>query len=123
MLGKGRSFKEAILLSFTEFIGKNHARFNRMWLFAGIVNGLVNVVTLAIVQKQYFGLSILQAIFLVSFVMLVVPWIIVFSEERKNQEDQSVWGEETLHIWKLAGWDPIKLNKDVVEIKEMLKCK
>lgn len=98
------------------FFGRNRARLTRVWGLSGMIMGVVNALTFAIVQKSVTGFSIPVMVVLVLAVVVGLPALFVWYEERSG-----TWGEESLHIWKLAGWDPKKLSEDIAEIKERLK--
>lgn len=83
---------------------------------AGIGMGLVNIVTFAIVQRNLTGFSVPMVAAAVILVVVGLPTVLVYCEERYGW-----WGAESLHIWKLAGYDPIELVNDVKEIKEIAK--
>lgn len=97
------------------FIGRMRARLNRIWSIVGIGMGIVNVLTFSIVQKGFLGISVPVVIAAVLLVVIGFPTLLVYCEERFGW-----WGAESLHIWKLAGYDPIELVRDVKEIKDMM---
>jgi hypothetical protein len=99
-----------------EFIGRNRARLNRIWSIVGIGMGFVNILTFSIVQKGLLGFPIPVVVAAVGFVVVGLPTILVYCEERFGW-----WGAESRHIWELAGWDPVQMSQDVKEIKEELK--
>lgn len=98
------------------FIGRMRARLNRIWSIVGIGMGFVNIATFAIVQKQLIGFSVPLVIGGVLTAVIGIPALLVYCEERFGW-----WGEESLHIWKLAGYDPVEMASDIRDIKALLK--
>jgi hypothetical protein len=98
------------------FIGRMRARLNRIWSIVGIGMGFVNIMTFSIVQKDLLGLSVPLVVGSVALVIVGLPTILVYCEERFGW-----WGEESRHIWELAGWNPTQLSEDIKEIKEKLE--
>lgn len=97
------------------FIGRMRARLNRIWSIVGIGMGFVNIMTFAIVQKNLLGLSVPLVVGSVVLVVVGIPTLLVYCEERFGW-----WGAESLHIWKLAGYDPVEMADDIKEIKTIL---
>jgi hypothetical protein len=98
------------------FIGRMRARLNRIWSIVGIGMGFVNIMTFAIVQKNLLGLSVPLVVASVALVIVGLPTLLVYCEERFGW-----WGAESLHIWKLAGYDPVEMAQDIKEIKAALQ--
>jgi hypothetical protein len=104
------------IINLPSFIGRNRARLNRLWGLSGMIMGIVNVFTFSIVQKDLTGFPVPVVVAVVLSVVIGIPFLVVWYEEKSG-----AWGDESKHIWALAGWDPDKLSKDVEEIKGMLK--
>lgn len=103
-------------MSTAAFIGRTRARLNRIWSIVGIGMGFVNILTFAIVQKNLLGFSVPIVVASVVAMVVGVPTVLVYCEERFGW-----WGAESLHIWRLAGYDPVEMAQDIREIKETLK--
>lgn len=103
----------------SSFIGGFSARFARGFSRAGIIVGIINVLTFAKVWQgtfDYFGIPLIAVIVAIpaGFVALCVLFGVF--EERTG-----IWGNETLHQWAVAGWNPVELTRIVKRIEEKLE--
>lgn len=90
------------------------ALFGRGYSRLGIVLGLINILVFAKVWQETFeelGIPIAAVIVSIPLVFVVVCVIVGYIEKEKN-----VWGTELIYTWKIAGYDPIQLTKDVSNI-------
>jgi hypothetical protein len=93
------------------FIGRNRARFMRGIAYMSILTALFNLGTFVLVAQLPVW------VFALLIVLVIFGSIgIAYLEERTD-----CWGQETLHIWRIAGWDPVELTQAVKEIQEILK--
>ena len=116
---KGAVQKDGEGMTSSAFIGRMRARMNRATAIVGICSLMLNIANFAILIKLYLGLSDLPSWLIGVLVLSGISGVslgFVFLEERHGW-----WGEESRHIWALAGWNPDQLTRDVAEIKEMLK--
>lgn len=101
------------------FIGRMNARKNRVAQWLGLFSLLINIWGLVILldlSGTYPGIpTYLKAGGLIGAVT-IISFIFVLVEERMGW-----WGNESRHIWTLAGWDPEKLDARIKKIMKKLE--
>ena len=101
--------------------GKFSARFTRGFTRAGVIVGIINVLTFAKVWQStfdQFGIPLLAVIIAIPIGFVTACILIGVLEERSG-----VWGDDTLHIWEMAGWNPVELTEAVKRIEKRLEEK
>lgn len=102
-------------------MGKLSARFARGFSRAGVVVGIINILTFAKVWQgtfDYYGIPLVAVIVSIPVVFVLGCITIGILEERSG-----VWGDDTLHIWKVAGWDPVELTEEVKKLNRLIEEK
>jgi len=102
-------------------VGRFSARFTRGYGRAAIILGIINILMFAKIYQEtfaWFGVDILTVILGTSGFFICLRLIVGYIEERLD-----LWGEETAHIWKMAGWNPVELTETVKRIEKRLEEK
>lgn len=105
----------------SSFIGGFSARFARGFSRAGIIVGIINVLTFAKVWQgtfDYFGVPLLAVIVAIPVGFVALCILLGVFEERSG-----IWGDDTLHQWAVAGWNPVELAGAVKRIEQKLEEK
>jgi hypothetical protein len=100
------------------FLGRFSARFTRGFSRAGVIVGILNILTFAKVWQgtfDYYGIPIIAVVISIPLVFVLACIAIGILEERSG-----MWGDDTLHIWKVAGWDPVELTEEVKSLKQLI---
>lgn len=101
--------------------GKFSARFTRGFSRAGVIFGIVNILTFAKVWQgtfDYYGIPLVVVILTVPIGVVLACLAVGVFEERTG-----VWSGDTLHIWEMAGWNPVELTETVKRIEKRLEEK
>jgi len=81
--------------------------------------GIINVLTFAKVWQgtfDYFGVPLLAVIVAIPVGFVALCILLGVFEERSG-----IWGDDTLHQWAVAGWNPVELAGAVKRIEQKLE--
>lgn len=103
------------------FLGRFSARFTRGFSRAGVIVGIINILTFAKVWQStfdYFGIPIVAVILAIPVGFIAVCIAIGILEEKSG-----VWCDDTLHIWKMAGWNPTEMTTEIKRLNRLIEEK
>lgn len=103
----------------SSFLGRFSARFTRGFSRAGVIVGIINILTFAKVWQgtfDYYGIPLVAVIVSIPLIFVLACITIGILEERSG-----VWGDDTLHLWAVAGWNPVELTVEVKSLKQLIE--